>query len=121
MERTHFITHRGKQILVLNYSGLEETPETLVEIEKSREIVAREPPQSVLTLTYVRDAKYDGRVIQALKELAAHNKPFVRAGAVVGMSLLHRVVYQLVIFATKRKLATFEDLQDAKDWLVEQP
>lgn len=120
MERTRFIEHRGRKILLLDYSGLRDPSETLREIAKSKELVARQPPDSLLTLTYVRDARYDSSVIQALKDLAAHNKPYVKAAAVVGMSGIHRAVYSTLILFTRRNIKAFDEMEEAKDWLVEQ-
>lgn len=120
MERTRFIEHRGKKILLLDYSELRDPREALQEIARSKEMVARQPPGSLLTLTYVRDARYDSSVIQAMKDLAAHNKPFVKAAAVVGMSGIHRAVYQTLLLFTRRNIKAFDDMEAARDWLAEQ-
>jgi len=85
MERTRFIDHRGTRILVLDYSGLKSADEALREIDNSKRIVAMQPPKSLLVLTSVREARYNAAVLQALKELAAHNEPHVKASAIVGM------------------------------------
>ena len=121
MQRTRFIEHRGRSILLLDYSGIRDVAEALREIEASREVVRAQPPGSLLTLTYVRDARYNTDVVQALKALAEHNRPFVRAGAVVGMSGIHRAVFSTILLFTRRSLKAFDDMEEAKDWLVEQP
>jgi hypothetical protein len=120
MDRTLFIEHRGHRILFFDYSGVSDPVVAVEEVAKSKTLVAQQPEHSLLTLVYVKDSRFTSEVIQALKDLAAHNKPFVRAGAVVGMSGLHRIVYQAVMMFSKRKLAVFEELEPAKDWLVEQ-
>ncbi len=120
MERTRFIEHHGKRILLLDYSGIRDPAEALREIAASRAVVARQPHGSVLTLTHVQGARYNTEVVQALKELATHNQPFVRAAAVVGLSGLQRAVYRTIQLFTRRALQPFDDLEAAKDWLVEQ-
>lgn len=120
MERTHFIEHRGRRILVLDYSGIRDPAEGLREIEKSRAMVARQPPGSLLVLTYVKDARYNTEVVQALKEMVVHNRPYVKASAVVGLSGIQRAVYQTLLLFSKRVIRTFDDLEEAKDWLVAQ-
>ena len=120
MERTRFIDHKGKRILLLDYSGVRDPEESVREIQHSMRVVAAQPPRSLRVLTSVREARYNAAVLQALKELAAHNAPYVLASAVVGMSGLHRIAYQAVILFSKRKIKTFDRDDEALDWLAEQ-
>ncbi|HEX5727677.1 MAG TPA: hypothetical protein VFX98_19555 [Longimicrobiaceae bacterium] len=121
MERTRFIEHRGRRILVLDYSGIRDGEEALREIENSRRVVALQAPGSLLVLTNVKDARYNKDIVQAMKELAAHNAPYVKASAVVGMSGLHRVAYQAIILFSKRRIQVFDTPEEGLDWLVAQP
>ena len=120
MERTRFIEHRGKRILLLDYSGVQNAEEALREIEHSKRVVAMQPPRSLLVMTVVRNARYNTAVLQGMKELAAHNAPYVKASALVGMGGLHRIAYQAVILFSRRKIQTFDTEAQALDWLVQQ-
>ena len=120
MERTRFIEHQGHRILVLDFAGIRDPEEALREIAHSREVVARQPPGSLLVMTLVRDARYNAAVLQGMKELAAHNAPYVKASAVVGMSGLHRIAYQAVILFSKRNIKVFDQEAEALAWLVTQ-
>ena len=120
MERTRFIEHRGKRILLLDYSGVTNPDEALREIEHSKEVVRQHPPKSLLVLTNVRDARYNAAVLQAMKDLAKHDEPYVKASAVVGMGGLHRIAYQAVILFSKRNIQVFAEEPAALDWLVSQ-
>jgi hypothetical protein len=120
MERTRFIEHRGKQVLLLDYSGIRDPEEAVREIRRSIEFVARQPKDSLLVMTTVRDARYNASVLQALKELASHNAPYVKASAAVGMGGLHRIAYQAIILFSKRNIKTFDTEPDALEWLVTQ-
>lgn len=120
MERTRFIEHQGRRILLLDYAGIRDPDEALREIQHSKEVVARQPAGSLLVMTAVRDARYNAAVLQGMKELAAHNAPYVKASAVVGMSGLHRIAYQAVILFSKRNIKTFDQESEALDWLVTQ-
>jgi hypothetical protein len=120
MERTRFMVHQGHRILVLDFAGIRDPDEALREIQHSREVVARHAPGSLLVMTLVRDARYNAAVLQGMKELAAHNAPYVKASAVVGMSGLHRIAYQAVILFSKRNIRTFDQEADALAWLVTQ-
>jgi len=120
MERTHFIEHQGRRILLLDYSGIRDAAEALREIQRSREIVARQPAGSVLVLTHVKDARYNTEVVQALKALVEHNRPYVKASAVVGLGGIQQAIYRTILLFSRRVLKTFDDLEAAKDWLVVQ-
>ncbi len=121
MERTRFIQHRGKDIILLDYSKLTIEAETLAEIEKSRQFIGKlQADGSHLTLTDGTDAHYTPRVLEALKVLAAHDKPFVKAGAVVSNSRVVRVVVAAVAVFTGRHLPVFPTRDEALDWLLSQ-
>ena len=118
--RTRLILHRGRQIMLLDYSDVLDTAEALAEIEKSKVVIAQQQPDSLLTLTYVRGSRYTAPVIDAMKDLVSHNKPYVKAAAVVGMNTLHRIIYRAVVAFSRRNIQVFDDLDEAKDWLVAQ-
>ena len=120
MERTRFVDHKGKRILLLDYSGMTSPDEEVAEIRRGIELVASQPRNSLLVLTDVTDARYNTTVLQALKELAAHNAPFVKASAVVGIAGLRRIAYQAVIVFSKRNIKTFDTPDAAREWLVTQ-
>jgi hypothetical protein len=120
MERTRFIEHQGHRILVLDYSGIQRTEEALEAIKRSKEVVASSPPGSLLVMTQVRDARYNSATLQAMKELAVHNRPYVKASAIVGMSGLHRIAYQAVMLFSQRKIPPFDSEEGALNYLVEQ-
>jgi hypothetical protein len=120
MERTRFIEHQGKRILLLDYAGVRDPEAALRDIQHSRQVVAAQPPGSLLVITVVRDARYNAAVLQGMKDLAAHNAPYVKASAVVGMSGLHRIAYQAVILFSKRNIKVFDQESEALDWLVTQ-
>lgn len=121
MSRVEFIDHNGTRILMLDFSGVED-PELLTEpIEEAKRVIAAEPEGSVLTLTYVRGSKFNADLAQRLWQLARHNRPYVKAGAVVGIEGLQKDLYHLVMNLSRRKLPPFDQLEDAKNWLASQP
>lgn len=119
-ERTRFVEHRGAEILLYDFAGLDDVEEGLRVVQAARPRILGRPPGSVRTLVNVRDARFDTRIARALQDLARHNKPFVLASAVVGLAGLQRVILQAVMRATGRTFATFDDVEQAKDWLAAQ-
>jgi len=120
MERIRFIEHRGHRILRFDFTGMNAPGEALDTFDRVRELVATQPPGSLLTLTDVTGTNYTGEVLKGLQALAAHNKPYVRAAASVTRTPLQLVAIRASSIHTKRKLMAFEDEDAAKEWLVEQ-
>jgi hypothetical protein len=119
MERVKFIVHKWRQLLVLNFSHctVNEATET---INEARQVIRSQPQSSLIILTNVTDAKYDLAVIEQLKAFTSNNKPYVRASAVVGLDGLQKIVYTAVTLFSKRTFPVFDNIEKAKDWLIEQ-
>jgi hypothetical protein len=120
MARTTFIDHKGVRIAFLDFAHIESPEEALGAIEEAGKIVQAEPLRSVRTLTYVAGSRFNGDVLEAVKALAVNNRPYVIAGAIVGLSGLQKVVYTTVMRFSKRNIPVFADLEAAKEWLVTQ-
>lgn len=120
-ERVRFLQHRGRSILLIDFSHLEETDDIVAVARAAKEVVAKQPPASLRTLSNVRGARYSPPVMDAIKDLAAHNRPYVKAAAVVGMENLHRILFRAVLIFTRRNMEAFDSLEEAKDWLARQP
>jgi hypothetical protein len=117
MERIKFIQHKGKEILLLDFSRCTVT-DALALIDKAAAAIRTRPEQSLLTLTDVTDMRFDDTVNQRMKEFTSHNKPYVRAAAVVGITGLKKILFQAVMTFSKRKINTFDDRETAKAWLI---
>jgi hypothetical protein len=121
MERTGFVQHQGQPILLFDFTGMRDPAQILAEIAKAREFVARQPlRKELLTLSDVTNSRYNADVMTAMKELAAHNAPYVAAGAVVTTSGIHKVAIMAVSTFSRRKLQAFGTRQEAMEWLVAQ-
>ena len=118
MERVRFIEHNGQQVLLADYSGPATEEEGLAAIARCMRIAALQPPKSLLLVTDVTGAAFNSRLVQALKEQATHNGPYVRRAAVVGVSGLQKVIYQAVLRVAKRDIPAFATRQEALDWVT---
>ena len=116
-DRVKFITHRGKEILFLDFSNCK-ADEALKVIEDAKKAVITKPKNSLLTLTDVTDARFNDAVTNGLKELTAHNKPYVKAAAVVGITGLKKILFSAVMAFSKRNIESFSDVEQAKSWLA---
>ena len=120
MERTRFTDFRGTPILVADFAAVRVPADAVSIIREARDVIGRQAPRSVRLLTDVTDAHYDPSVVQALKEFAAHNTPFLIASAIVGVTGLRRVVYTGVVMFSRRKMHLADTRDAAMEWLVQQ-
>ncbi|MGI5860551.1 MAG: hypothetical protein ACOX6T_00675 [Myxococcales bacterium] len=119
MDRIRFVECQGKRILYLDFSDLSPRDVEAV-VGRARELVGAQPPLSLLTLTNVTNLRFDDAAVRAVKELAEHNRPFVRAAALVGVTGLKKIVLNTVKLFSKRDFALFDDVESAKSWLASQ-
>ena len=116
-----FIEHRGRPILLIDFSGLQAADDILREIDAARGLIRSQPLNSVWVLSDVTGARYSPPVMDAMKELTAGNRPYVRHSAVAGMERVHRVLYRAVLLFSRRSIEVFDTVDRARDWLAEQP
>ncbi len=119
MERIQFIQHKGKQILHLDFTRAN-ADEVLQVIREATGVIAAQPAKSLRTLTDVTDMRFNTEATEALKVFVNHNKPYVTASAVVGITGLKQIIYNAVLKFSGRNLVAFDSVSQAKDWLVNQ-
>ena len=119
MERVKFIEHKGKKILHLDLSRTE-PKDILNVIDQAKPVIAAQPFMSVRTLTDVTDLKFNTEASEALKQFVNHNKPYVTAAAVVGVTGLKQIIYNAVVRFSGRNLVAFDTHNQAKEWLATQ-
>lgn len=117
MERVQFIQHKGKKILLINFADCK-AEEVLTVIDQAKAAIRTQAHQSVLTLTDVTNTAFNSKVSDALKEFVVHNKHYVVASAVVGVTGLKQIIYNAVMKFSGRKLHAIDSVADAKDWLA---
>jgi hypothetical protein len=85
-DRIRFITHQGKQILVVDLSNCS-TAEVERIIRAVPEVVTTRPRASVLILSDFTGASFDEEAIWAMRESAVFDKPYVERSAWVGAEI----------------------------------
>jgi len=120
VERIRTLQHQGKEILVLDYSGLN-AEEYMPVARLAMKEIARRPEGSVLTITNLKGTRFSVGTTEDIKRYSEHNKPYVKASAVVGLSAMQRVVYLAVKPFLTQNIATFDDIPSAITWLVGRP
>jgi len=116
--RTTFTTHKGVRICVLDFSNITSEAEALRAIDEAKTIIGREPHSSVRTLTDVTGSRVTSAIRNALHELTKANKPYVVAGAVVGVTALQSVILRGIVQITGRRLVAKHTRVEAMEWLA---
>jgi len=117
MARIAFIKHNETEILHLDFSNCK--PDDVFPIvEEAKKAISTRPQNSVRTLTDVTNMRFDERVSEKMKEFTVHNRPYVRAAAVVGVEGVKKIILNAVMLFSKRKFHTFDDVASAKNWLI---
>jgi hypothetical protein len=121
IKELQILEYKGERILFLDFSHCTSKEEFMPIIDAAKLWVQNKDPKSVLTLTDVTDTRFNAEIINLMKELTLHNKPYVKAGAVVGISRpLLKLAYNAVMAFSKRTLPIFDTHDQAKEWLINQ-
>lgn len=118
-ERISFTTHRGKEIMVIDFSHCE-PKEFLLLLEEIQRTVARHAPGSLRTLADFTGAHVDRAVATRLKEVLVLDRPFVTRSAWLGVDSIPKVYYHNMKSFSQRDFPTFKTREAALDWLVKE-
>ncbi len=94
-DRIRFITHEGKQILLVDLSNCSATQADEI-CHMVPPFVTARPKGSVLILGDFTGAKLDKKAFTTLKEAAVFDRPHIKCSAWVGTESLPKVFYQNV-------------------------
>ena len=116
-DRIHFVEHKGKQILILDYSNATALQMQLL-LEQVRITVAQHSRESLLTLADFTGAEVDRTVATRIKEVLTLDRPFVKKTAWVGAENIPHAFMEGFHTFSQRDIATFNTREEAMDWLV---
>ena len=110
-----FIEHKGKRVLLLDFTSVRDTQLALQLIAQARATVASQPQRKeLLTVTDVKGMTYDEEINKAFVELGKSNAPWVRASAVCNTSTIGRVITRANNVATGRTFALFDSRDEGR-------
>ena len=119
MDRVRFVTHKGKQILLADYTNC--ARQTLLDILAERDrIVLAQPPGSLLTLADVTGVETSKEVFEEAKKLAVRERDRVKRAAIVGIESVPKVLFDALKTFAARDYHTFPTREAALDWLVKE-
>lgn len=115
-----WINHNGKGILFANYESLE-GPDFAGAIRENEDAIVamgRQGRSDLLILTDITNALIDQQAIEAFKSVTENMRPYTLKSAVVGISGVRKFALDIVNRFSKLETKSFNDLDQAKDWLV---
>ncbi len=118
MPRTQQIFHSGKKVFHMDFTNLNNVQEIKDVINESIKYIRIQPFGSTLTLTDLNGMHFSNEIKDLFSDFIKGNKPYVKAGAVVGLSGLQQILYNGLMKITGRDIKSFSNHQSAKDWLV---
>jgi hypothetical protein len=119
--RSNWIEHKGKKIFYQDFSkhfyNSTAVKTELIEVQK---VVVAEPLNSVLVLSDMRDTNIGSDLLPAMNAASSATKNHVRKTAVLGVAGMKRKLADLLTALTGQPLKYFDDIESAKEWLIEE-
>lgn len=117
-DRVAFMPHKGKQVLVLDFTNC--APEEVIAVcNEVRRVVTAQPEKSVLLMADFAGAQFSKEAVTRIKEVATYDRPHVRRVAWVHTESLPKVFYDAIKRFSQREFPTFETREQALDFLVQ--
>lgn len=117
MDRIRFITHHGKQILVVDLAHC-----SPVEVEKTLraapDYVTAQPLRSVLLLADFTEASFNEEGVRVMKETATFDKAYIKKTAWIGTQHLPESFRKDVSNFSQREFPVFKTRKEALEWLT---
>lgn len=118
MGKTQQIIHEKQAIFYMDFSNLTKLNEINEVVDESIRHIRSQPKGSVLTLTNIKGMHFSKEVKEIFNEFIKGNKPYVKAGAVIGVSGLQQILYNSLMKLTGRDIKSFDSFDQAKEWLT---
>lgn len=120
MAEIKWIEYNGKKILLMDFS-YSEKQEVVEAVKKTMSITEKEQPGSVLGLVDVSKSSFDNDVAASMKELAKHNKPYIKMSVIVGVDGIKKVIYNAaLVFSGRKNLVLKSTREEALEFLAKQ-
>ena len=119
--RSEWIEYNDKKIFFQDFSKLfYNSAAVKTELDEVQKIVISQPKNSVLILTDMRDTNVGRELLPAMNAASAATKDHVKKTAVLGVTGVKRKLADLLSSLTGQPLKYFDNIEEAKKWLVEE-
>jgi len=119
--RSKWIEHNSKKIFYQDFSKhFYNSGAVRTELEEVQKIVTAEPKDSVLVLSDFRDTNVGSELLASMNAASAATKSHVHRTAVLGVTGMKRKLADLLTALTGQPLKYFDDIEAAKNWLIQE-
>jgi hypothetical protein len=118
--RSNWIKHKGKKIFYQDFSkNFYNSAAVKAELAEVQKIVMAQPMNSVRVLSDFRDTNVGSDLLSVMNNASTATKAHVHKTAVLGVTGMKRKLADLLTALTGQPLKYFDDMETAKNWLIE--
>jgi hypothetical protein len=119
--RSMWIEHNGRKIFYQDFSKhFFNSGAVKTELEEVQQVVTAQPKDSVLVLSDFRDTNVGSDLLASMNAASAATKSYVHKTAVLGVTGMKRKLADLLTALTGQPLKYFDDIEAAKNWLIQE-
>ncbi len=120
-QRIEEFTIEGKNFVYYDLSDFKTNDEFLEFTKIARERITKYAEHSLLTITNVKDVKFDSETKNIVADWMEHNKPYAKFGAVIGFDGIKKIMVNAILKLCGRKNMTFSSSKElAIEFLLKQ-
>lgn len=117
MERIQFLEHKGKQVLLIDFTDC--SPQEVMVISTAvKEVIRRQAKGTVLALADFTGATFNKEAVTRIKEVTTFDAPYVKRAAWVGTESLPETYFKAIQTFSTREFVPFKNREEALEWLV---
>jgi hypothetical protein len=118
MRKPEIISYKGKTIVYLDFTNMKDKEEIMKLEKEGSDWIRSQSLNSVYTLTNMEGMFFNNELKKWFEEIVKVNAPYVRAGAVVGMTGLISIMYNAFVTVTGRNIKMCKSKDEALEYLA---
>ncbi|WP_420581760.1 hypothetical protein [Reichenbachiella sp.] len=88
-------------------------------MDEAVSVISKYPLKSVNSLVDMTGMRFNKVIIAKVTDIARKNEPYVVITAIVGLNSVAKLIAKSVIKLTGRNTVLFDELEEAKNWLIQ--
>ena len=119
MNRIEEFTQGGKKFMYFDFSDIKTDEEYIDFIKTAKIEVKKHPPDSIYTISNMKNAAITSNTHDIIADWVAHNKPYVKYGAVCNIDFSAKIIGKTVSIVTQRmNLVYVSSKEEAIEYLL---
>ena len=118
MSKPEIIHYQGKSIVYLDFTNMRDKELIMKKENEGAAYIRSQLEKSVYTLTNMEGMLFNNELKKYFEEVAKGNAPYVKAGAVIGMTGLISIMYNAFVTVTGRDIKSFKSKEEALRYLA---